>query len=237
MYQFTLLPDSGKRLRKTVYLQSIGTVCFFVVCCAVISMGNTAPLDLNLFRDSSTFIIPVGMLVVILILNLRKATRTASSYKLTVSDLAITREIDKETSRSIPLQEVRFISRWPDGSYSINGNDMMKPIIVPVGIERKEELEALLATRTSVAIRSQNFSWFKVFALLVAFIGSMMGSLLAGNKYLATVLGVLFIGAAVYCWGVFQLGKDYDKKIRVLSYGILIPVIIVAVRTFWHWTS
>jgi len=235
MYQFTLLPDSVKRLRKAVHLQFIGTACFVAVC--FVLLNNTPPLYLNFFRDSSNFIITGSMLVVIYYWGLRKATRTASSYKLTISDLTITREVDKETIRSIPLREVRFISRWPDGSYSINGNDTMRPIVVPVGIERKEELEALLATRTSVTIRSQHISWYKVFGLTIAFVASLMGSLFAGNKYLGTVLGILFIGAALYSWSVFRRGKDYDRKMRVLSYGILIPAIIVAVRTIWHWTA
>jgi hypothetical protein len=237
MYQFTLLPDSGKRLRKAVYLQFIGIACISVVCCGVITMSNTAPLDLNLFRDSSYFIIPCIILAVLYYRDLTKATRTASSFKLTVTDDTITREVDKETTRSIPVGEVRFISKWPDGFYSINGIDMMKPIVVPAGIERKEELEALLATRTGVTIRSQNISWYKVAGLFVAVMASMMGALFAGNKYLGTVLGILFIGAAVYAWSVFQRGKDYERKIRLLSYGILIPAIIVAVRTIWHWTA
>ncbi|HTF17813.1 MAG TPA: hypothetical protein VK658_07060 [Chryseolinea sp.] len=165
------------------YLRCLSTVSLTALCILLLTMIDTAPLDLT-FQDSSSFVSPGIILLLMYGLDFRKATRTASSFKLTVSDETITREVDRATTRAIPVREVRFIRKWANGSYVIRGNDMMKPIIVPFGIERADELERLLSTLTRVTIQPLNLNLYKLFLLLAVLAFTLIGSLFAGNKYM-----------------------------------------------------
>ncbi|HTF20682.1 MAG TPA: hypothetical protein VK658_21565 [Chryseolinea sp.] len=152
MNHFTLLPKAGRQLRNAIYIRFFVTVSLSVVAIIVLPLLDAFPFDLWP-KDWSSYIYISLPVVIMYFLDLRKASNTASSYKLTVSDELITREVRKSAMLSIPVRQIRFITKCADGSYVITGNDMLKPIVVPVGIERAEELEGLLARLTPVTMR------------------------------------------------------------------------------------
>jgi hypothetical protein len=232
MKQFTLKPEAGKKLRRAIYLRLLATILFAVAAMALLQLTG------SWFFSSppiSGLIIGSAFLFTSYLFDLRKAARTASSYKLTVSDDALSREIKKTKTLCIMARDVRFITRYDDGSYIIIGNDSLNPIKVPAGIEQPEELELMLTTMTNQTIRSQNFQWYKLIVLFTVLFLSIVVALFSENKYIGTIFGLLVIGTIVYCWTVVQLGKDYDRKLRLVSHVTLVLVIAVAARIIWHW--
>jgi len=116
------------------------------------------------------------------------------------------------------------------------GNSMFNPIIVPAGIERPSELEGLL-TEIKPLTRSKKSFWNK-YPLLpaIAVMALMVAALVAEDKYLSTVFGMIFVGVFGYSWGAIQKHL-YDKRARLISHVCFIPIILVIARIVWNWTS
>lgn len=232
MNQFTLRPGSRGRLCKAIFFRYAGIACLTACLTLLVSLSNVWPFE-GSFPDVSNLTIPGVMLLLMLLWDLSKAMAIASAFKLTISQDTITSE--SKSIISIPVKEVRGITRYTDGSYVILGENALRPITIPVSIEREEEMEKVLTAVTGLDIQSQNFQWYQLYLLAFAFLVLLLGAFFVDNQYLATGLGVAFAGGLLYCWGVLQWGNPVDKKIRRLSHLTLVLVLAVMIRIIWLW--
>lgn len=232
MNQFTLRPECRSRLRKAVYVRYTGIACLAAFLLLLVYSSNTWPFD-SPSPDTPNYTTLIVFLVVMLMWDLNDVNATASAFKLTISEEAITSE--NKSVISIPSRKVRSITRYTNGSYVILGENALRPITIPVAIEREAEMEKLLTAVTGLEIQPQNFQSYQVFLIAFALPVVMLGTLFVNNKHLATGLGIACAGSILYGWGMMQWGSAVDKKIRRLSHLILVLVILVIIRIVWLW--
>jgi len=237
MYHFALLPEAAKQLRKAVHIRMVFTTGLIVVIALVFPEINIGSLRLSPFSDWSNLIIPVAIFFAKYLWDLRKATKIAASYKLTVSDEVITREADNAATRLIPIHEVRIITKCPDESYVITGDGLFNFIRVPTGIERAEELERLLTAIKPLTLQSQKLLWYRFqYPLMAAYALLLVGAFFVEDMYVSSVLGIVLSAIVGYSWLTVQKNKFFDKRERLVSHFVLIIPVLVVVRMIWYWT-
>ncbi|MGC3944826.1 MAG: hypothetical protein QM762_09955 [Chryseolinea sp.] len=235
MKKFILLPDAAKGLRKTVLTRLLllaGFVVMIVFVVPMIQSGNTT-VDLSAWL---TLVMLGIVLCVSYYFSLQRMKRSLASYQLTITDDSITREMSIVPAITIPIKDIRKITRNHDGSITITGNSALNAIGIPASVERKEELENLLAAIMPLTDKLSSSVWLKYqyfFVLLI--VGFLYGSYMIENKYLSSAMGILFVGFMVYSWVVTQRSKNVSKRIKLTSYLMILPVYSVIMRLIDLW--
>lgn len=237
MKQFTLLPDAANVLRKTLLSRLLFMTGIVIIAVFIVPMVLSGEFSVDLSTGITLVIIAV-MLAITYKLGLQRAKRMLSTYRLTIAEDSITREISNMPTLTLRVDEIQKISRNADGSYTIKGNSALNAIGIPSGVEGREELELMLAAIMPLTITSNTTIWLRYqYLIILLVVGFMYGSYMVENKYLATFMGVVFISMMCYSWIVQQRSKNVSKRVRMFSYLMIIPVISVIMRLITLWTA
>lgn len=235
MKKFILLPDAAKSLRKillTRLLLLAGVVVMVVFVVPMILSGNTT-VDLS----SWLTLLMLGIVLTgTYYFSLQRMKQSLSSYQLTIADDSITREMSIVPAITIATKDIRKISRNHDGSFTIMGKSALNAIGIPASVERREELEILLAEIMPLTDKSSSSVWLKYqYFIVLVIVGFLYGSYMIKDKYLSSAMGILFIGLMVYSWVVMQRSNNVSKRIKLTSYLMILPIYSVIMRLVALW--
>jgi len=235
MNQFVLLPEAAKGLRKALLIRAVltGSIILFVV--VILPMIYSGHYQLGL-GDGPAIIMAAGVMVVVYLSGLTRAKDLLASYKLTITEDSIVRDINKVPTIVIPFKDIQNITHCANGSFVIKGSSLLNAIVVPPKIERAEELAGLLGYIKPLTIESSAFPWQKFQPIFtVLFIGVMLGAFLSDNKYLVLTFSIVFVGVMCSAFIVVHRSKNFDNRTRIAMYVGIIPVIAVLIRLIALW--
>jgi hypothetical protein len=236
MHQFTVLPQALKELEKNIFKRILFLVAIVVLVLFILPsiMSGKSP-------DLSTWLTLLLMSVVmtfVLFYSLKKQKIILSSYKLTVNEASISREMVNTPIIVIQIEDIKEIKKDGKGAISIIGNSKINAIGIPTHIERKLELEQLLqAIRPIIEKTPSSLLQPLQYLVALAGIGLMYASYYMEDKYISTVAGVLFCALMIYSFIILLKSKNIDNRTKRLSYFILIPLMSVIGSLIMKWMN
>ena len=225
MHHFKIEADRIKEFRKPIVIRTAVFLVFAVVVGGflpeLVSDGvvawNTNWILIALFGA----ILPFS-----LYMSIKRHEAALLSYRLTIADDSIIREIDKTPSITILKKDVREIIQQSNGSIAIVGMSKLNAIGVPTNIERKEELVSLLAEIKPLTVKT-SASWLVKFQLpiTVLVIALLFSSFYFDNKVISAIGIIAFCVLMISSFVVIQKSKHFDQRMKRMSYIMLIPFI------------
>jgi len=237
MKYFTLLPEAANGLRKTLLIRLLFMAGIVITIVFIVPMVLSGETGFSLSTGITLILLSI-ILAVVYKLGLKRMKGMLSTYKLTITEDTVTREIKDMPTLSIPVSEIQKISRNADGSYTIAGKSALNAIGIPPLVERRAELELMLEAIKPMTVKTNTSIWLRYqYFIIVLVLGAMYGTYMVENRFLATILGVAFLAVMGYSWFVQQRSKNVTKRIRLFSYLMIIPVISVIERLIKLWTA
>jgi hypothetical protein len=237
MKHFALLPEAANGLRKALLNRLLFLAVIVVTVVFIVPMALSGETSINL-SSVITLVLLSFILAIAYKLGLTRMKRMLLTYKLTITEDSVTREIKDTPTLSIPVNEIQKISRNADGSYTIEGKSALNAIGIPPLVERRAELELLLASIRPMTVKANTTIWLGYeYLVILIVLGGLFGTYMVENRSLATTLGVAFLGVTAYSWFVQQRSKNVSNRMRLLSYLMIIPVIAVIERIIKLWTE
>ncbi|MEJ1242498.1 hypothetical protein WBG78_30395 [Chryseolinea sp. T2] len=235
MKKFILPPDAAKGLHKILLtrLLSLAGVVIMVLFVLPRILSGDASFDLS---TGLTLLITGFALTISYYFSLQRMKQSLSSYQLTIADDSITREMSIVPPITIAIKDIQSITRNNDGSITITGKSALNAIGIPASVERKEELQMLLAEIMPLTDKSNNSVWLKYqYFIVLLIVGFLYGSYMIRDKYISSAMGILFIGLMVYSWVVMQRSNNVSKRIKLSSYLMILPMYSVIMRLIALW--
>jgi len=237
MKHFTLLPEAANGLRKALLYRLLFMTGIVVTVVFIVPMVLSGETSFNLSSGITLILLSI-ILAVVYKLGLKRMKRMLSTYKLTITEDSVTREIKNMPTLCIPVSEIQRISRNADGSYTIAGKSALNAIGIPPLVERRAELELMLEAIKPMTVKTNTSLWLKYqYFIILIVLGAMYGTYMVENRYVATTLGVAFLAVMGYSWFVQQRSKNVSNRTRLFSYLMIIPVISVIERLIKLWTE
>lgn len=110
--------------------------------------------------------------------------------------------------------------------------------MIPVYIERRDELEAVFATFKPLSVQTQVPLLRKFYPVIVfALAAAMFGAFIVENRLISTMLGLLYLGVTGYSFFVMHRSKNVDRRLRLTSYVSLIPAAVIVWRMINQWMA
>lgn len=228
MEQFRLRPEGFKEIRKKTlfrYIIAMGLATIIGAAIYLIGFKDMGAADID--TDFLSIFIPVFVALmgfrIYRILSRHKAL--FDTYVLTFSDNLITREQANTPVLSLHSFEIKEIIKDKAGHFWIKANDI---IIVPVQIERYEEVEALLNKIVPVTTK-MSFKYKYRNVISIVSIALMVCVYLTTNKLIIGISGPLLAGILI--WNLidrWKLRNSLDKSTQ-RSFFIQVIVLIVAI--------
>jgi hypothetical protein len=239
MHQFSILPtavnDLKRKLIQTLLFLFAVVIMVFVVIPWVASGEVTAV-------DSGTMLTVLIVLPAILgftyFNGLKRQKAMLASYKLTITDDTISREMINVPALVIQKKDVREIIKRADGSITIIADSKLNAIGISLHIERKEELEGILNSIKPMTVKTTAV-WYQTYSLAIAMVlvTLMFSSFYLENKFLSSAAGAVFVGVMAYSFIVIHKSKNVDTRTKRLSYFMLIPLFSVIGSLITKWMS
>ncbi|SEW35607.1 hypothetical protein SAMN05428988_4361 [Chitinophaga sp. YR573] len=228
MEQFRLRPEGFKEIRnKTLfrYIIAMGLAAIIGASIYLIGFKDMGAADID--TDFLSIFIPVFVVLmgfrIYRILSRQKAL--FDTYVLTFSDNLITREQANTPVLSLHSFEIKEIIKDKVGHFWIKANDV---IIVPVQIERYEEVEVLLNKIVPVTTK-MSFKYKYRNVISIVSLALMFCVYLTTNKLIIGISGPLLAGILI--WNLidrWKLRNSLDKSTQ-RSFFIQVIVLIVAI--------
>ncbi|HMI60595.1 MAG TPA: hypothetical protein VK518_06795 [Puia sp.] len=232
MQTFKIAESSYKKIRKRLY---IATAISIVVGC-FIAMLTTSHGSIGFNVSSLSFMIPY--LAVVIGLSFfsvfRRQKKILHTYSVTISDTGITQEQASVPSLTISFMEIKEIVKTKRGAFIIKGLQRRDIILIPYGIENKDELETRLAELAPISSKSQDpiYQHYRSFLSIGAFVMLLCANAVT-NKVLAGIAGVLSIG--LYIWAFYEIQTNNNisdgRKKRSYLYFLYIILVLATMYT------
>ena len=228
MHYFKIKPESIDGFRKPVIIKSL--MLFVCVIFLVVILPELLS-DAETKWDGSWLymVILFGALFVFTIyMSLKKQKASLESYRLTITDDALTREVLNTDTITIVRRDVQEIIQNANGSLTIIGASKINAIGVPAQIERKEELTSLLTAIMPFTVKTST-PWLAKFQFPIALliVGLLFLSFYVNNKFIAAIGAFVFCVVMIFSFIVIQKSKNVDKKIKRMSYIMFIPLLSI----------
>lgn len=213
--EFKTRENSFNEIKKGIIIKTIPVA---ILACAVgltISHFNTNGQASDV--DVLPFVIP---LIVIslgfgLLKGINRQKDLFETYKLIINDNEIIREQNNTQTISIPLNEVKSITRNPKGIIIVLGNSNYETIVIPVQIDNPDKLEKILSQIRPIRENEHKPFTEKYKGLLIPLmLGLMATTYIAKNKLTVGISGVILILFLGYSFYVTQRNKNIDKKTK-----------------------
>jgi hypothetical protein len=229
MQQFRIAKSAYKKIRKRLLIVTPISIALGCLIAMLTSRGDFG-------ASSLSFIIPY--LVVVLGLSyfsvFRRQKKMLLSYSVTISDDAITREQAGTPPLTISFMEIKEIVRTKRGAFIIRGLQRRDVILIPQGIEDRDNLEERLEELAPIGTKSQDpmYKHYRNFLSLGAF-AMMLCVTTVTNTTVVAITGVLSIG--LYIWAFYEISTNNNLSVgakrRSYIYFLLIILVIATMYT------
>lgn len=238
MQDFTIKPDGFNQFRKTILLRMCAVMIMIILIVFFLPWlmaGGEGSAGIS-SATWLTLVLLSAAMTYSLFTTLKKQKAQLLSYKLTITEEHITRELMNTPTITLLKKDVREILKNADGSFAIIGDSKLNAIGVPAPIERKEELEALLTQINALTVKSTT-PWLQKLQLPIAFAVTalMFATFYIQNKYIATFTGLIVTVIMIYSSILIRKSKNIDSKTKRISYMMLIPLLAVIGSVILKW--
>jgi hypothetical protein len=238
MHQFSVLPTAHKELQRKLAQRILFLFIIMLIVLVVVPWLRSEEITNVDPSTVFTLVIMLPILAFTFYNALKKQKAMLASYKLTIPDESITREMINVPVLVIHRQDIREITKNVDGTISVIGDSKLNAIGVPSRIEKKEELEILLSSIKPMTVKT-SANWYQryPFVIVTAVVALMFSVFYLENKFLSSVTGVAFVGVMIYCLIVIQKSKNVDTRTKRLSYFVIIPLLSVIGSLIMKWIN
>ena len=235
MRYFTTTKDRFHAVRKKLLILTIsiyGIVVFIVLYLVTPSTAEAG------FSGVYSLIFITPMIAFTTYRNLKRQKKMFESYRLTISDDAVIREQDNTPTITIPKNSIKKIIRMPSGMYCVIGESRLNAIAIPAQIEDRDNLEQLLSGIMPITVKTSGtaLQWFYTALGLVAVGAAFMG-LISENKIIFTVSAMALCAVMLWGFAVIQRSKNFDRRMKRMSYIMIIPFIAVLANVILQWMN
>lgn len=168
--------------------------------------------------------------------NIKRQKRMFESFQLTITEDAVIPEQLYTPTITIPRNRINEIFRTGAGVICIVGDSKLNAIGVPAQIENRDALEQALSEISPIVSKSQ---WTpKVLLQLVAVLAIIIGcpiGLLVGDRLVMTISGVLLCAFLVLGFILIRRSKNFDSRMRRMSYVVFFPVVAILYYVMLSW--
>ncbi|HEY9006553.1 MAG TPA: hypothetical protein VIM75_10475 [Ohtaekwangia sp.] len=224
MQQFTITEEGLKKLQKKILTSTIPFYLFLLLVIAILS-GVLSGSGVN-SSGLILLLIFVPIFTITIFINIKRQKAVLSSYRLTITEDSITREMHNTPSIVLLHKNIQEIVKNANGSFAIIADSKINAIGVPQYIERSEELEQLLVSIKPLKVKTST-PWYQKypFVLPVTVIGLIGASFYSNNQYLQIVGIAGFVATLIFGFIVIQKSKNVDLRLKRMSYIALIPIL------------
>lgn len=226
--EFTVGPEGFKELEKNILIRMI--FLFAIVVTVVLVLPFVMFENSEGIGTSTWLTLLLGLLALTYsyFSNVKKQKAMLATYKIIVTDDSIAREMLNTPTITILKSEIQEIVKESNGSIVVIADRKINAIGVSAHLEKKDELEHLLAAIRPLTIKTSQ-SWIQKFQIPIIFLVlvTMFGTYYIGNKYVASLCGIVFSTFMTYSFIAIQKSKNIDTRTKRLSYFILIPLLSV----------
>lgn len=237
MHQFSVLPTFAKDLQRKLLpiLLLLPIMMLFVVVGLPLLRSEEVTFDSSTVL---TLLMFMAILVFTFINSLKRQKAMFGSYKLTIMEERISREMINMPVLVIHRKDIRDIVKNADGTISIIGDSKLNIIGIPAHIERKEELEVILNNIKTITVKTVT-PWYQryILFLAMAIVGLIFSVFSLENKFLSSVGGLCFVALMIYSFVVIQKSKNVDTRTKRWSYIVIIPVLSILGGIIAWWMS
>ncbi len=232
MSEYKLLPSAFKEIKKQmlfkivpIYLL-IGVGVWYFVFFKNNDNGDTV---------NATWALPLTIAIYVAFsgvgfyLGLKRQKATLSSYRLTISEGKITRELLNTPTISIDTIFIRSIQKFETGNYEVQGMDPADEIGISKHLENFSSLEAQLNELHPVTLNVKLALWKKYPHLLgILVVVAMLLARFSENKVVAISAAAFLVG--VLSWSFFEIrrSKNIDARTKRIANRALIFFLAIA---------
>jgi hypothetical protein len=222
MHEFVISKEGLSKLKKALIKRILlftGITSLLVILVSVSISGA---------NDGLVYII--GILIISIAYsvysNTKKQQAMFESYKLIITDDAITREQLNTPSITILKKDITEIVKSKNGSFGIVGPSKLNPIGIPAQLERIDELEILLHEIRSITINkvAPLALWIQLGILALAGI-LLYGTFKVENNIISGLAGLGAVSYLIYSYVIIQRSKNIDRRTKLLSHVIWVPIL------------
>jgi hypothetical protein len=184
------------------------------------------------------FVIFAGIICFFIPKVVKQRINILNTYRLSISDTMISREMINTPTISIHFSEVTSIRKNQDNHIIIKGKDKTDLITIPAQLENYEQMENLLAEIQAIQPNRSQQGLKNIFSIIVA-LALMIGVFVLDNKYKMISLGCGVLLFALLVWSIIQVQKDKNtdtatKKKMWISLLLMGSVILALIGRFSH---
>lgn len=238
MQQYTISPEAVVKLIRKAQLPMLIFMIVVVAFGTVIGMLNAG--DKASSADGVYIFIPFIIAVLGYTFFRTKQTNQNifTTYKLTITNNLITREMDGFQEISIYFNDVTEIIKRKNGSFTIKGKAKADLIGVPAEIDNYAALEKRLNEIKSISENVPlSFIEKYPFALILLAIASMAGVYAVNNKIVVLLSGIIV--SVILIWGFVESrrSKNISDKVKRSMWWVLIVLLSVIVTVITKLTG
>lgn len=227
--EYKIKPNGFQEIQKKIIFRTVPMSLFAASVGIYIAKSNNSSINENDF-DVLPYAVP--LIFVFLGYSLYKGIKRQrslfESYKLTINDENIIREQLNTSSINLPINQISKISKLKDGTITIIGRNKSEMIIVPVQIEKYDEIESKLNAIIPLKVIEKEKlleKYSSVTGLIT--IGLMVCVYTLTNKIIVGVSGSLLLGILLWSFIVLRKNKNLDEKTKKGVWWIIIVLISI----------
>lgn len=195
-----------------------------------IESGKKELFDLT---DLIPLVIVGGFMTISIFRTKKRLENIYRGYSLIFQDDTITRSAPSMTTINLPYHEIKHIKKGTDGSFAIVGKSRFDTILIPVQIENRDRIEALLNAIPSVTIeQKQSFISKLIVPLILAVLGLFAVFVLSNNKAVIFSIGIILSAGMIYSFFIVRKSKMYDRRSKNGSWLSLFIAISILASTY-----
>lgn len=221
---FTIQPEGFQSIRKNI-ITRLALVYGFLIAIIILLHFLNPPEPGT--PDTWPFIILMigGLAAFTIFSTLKRQKIMYESFRLTITETDITREIINTPAITILKKDVREIIKGPKGSFTIIGESRLNAIGVPSGIGQPEELERILSGITTLT-PTTTAPWVHKFQLPIAFLvlAGIFGGIVSGNQMVSAMSFLALAALMLAGFIIIQMSKNVDRRTKLWSYIVWIPL-------------
>jgi hypothetical protein len=222
MQEFTISPQGLKLLEKKLIRNSVITFVAVVSVAAIVIIGHT----------DETFIY-IGVLLIGVVgftsfNTLKRQKKMFTTYKLTVADDSITRQMDGTHSITILKADIKDIVKGKSGALGIVGDSKLNAIGVPAEVENISKLQEILTEIRPIRVSStgeliQKYQW----VIILPAVASIFFLMASKNAVLSITGSLSFVCLMVWGFVIMQKSNNIEKRVKRMSYISLVPAFFI----------
>jgi hypothetical protein len=235
MHQFRIRQDGFKAIKKTLLTGfALGAIIAMLL---PIILSTVTPHTVSDDSSIFTMILMSVLLAFITYTSINRYRKMLESYRLTITEDAVTREQVNTPTITIRKDAVTKIIKASNGGFAVIGGSKLNAIGIPAQIEQHEDVERILSGIRPLTVQTaQWLQYLQVAAVILVFIPICLG-LLSENRIVLSLSGIAMCGLMILGFVIIQRSKNYDRRMKRLSYIMWIPFLAIMANVTLQWLS